>query len=258
MASRARITPRPKTEGEKPFWISFSDLMTALMVLFLVIMSVSLLSVAQALLKQQQQYRQELTEIRDRDAEQRRLREARSQDIDNLLEQLVASSSNFQGVQVNRDKLTIDFGEVVRFASGDYRFTREGERIIRGFIREVLRVARTNLGQRWIRRVVVDGFTDIDGSYLFNLDLSLKRAQNVVCSLLREVADTEVKLSLDEQQQVRVLFLVGGFSYNSAKALKDESRRVELRLEFRAIGEDAILPPMENHNDAAIGRCLLH
>ncbi|CAK0739223.1 hypothetical protein CCP3SC15_1010002 [Gammaproteobacteria bacterium] len=37
---------------------------------------------------------------------------------------------------------------------------------------------------------MVEGFTDIDGSYLFNLDLSLKRAQNVVCSLLREVADS--------------------------------------------------------------------
>ncbi|CAK0759869.1 hypothetical protein CCP3SC5AM1_2720004 [Gammaproteobacteria bacterium] len=198
-----------------------------------------------------------MAEIRDRDAEQRHLREVRSQDIDNLLEQLAASSTNFQGVQVNRDKLSIDFGEVVRFVSGDYRFTRETERIIRGFVREVLRIARTNLGQRWIRRVVVEGFTDIDGSYLFNLDLSLKRAQNVVCSLLREVPDTEVKLSTDEQQQVRALFLVGGFSYNSAKTSKDESRRVELRLEFRAIGEDAIPPSVENRNDSAIGRCLL-
>lgn len=256
MANRARVVPRPKTEGEKPFWISFSDLMTAMMVLFLVIMSVSLLSVAQGLLKQQEQYQKELTGIRVRDVQQRHLREVRSQDIDTLLNQLTTSSTNFQGIQVNRDKLSIDFGEVVRFASGDYHFTREGERIIRGFVREVLRVAKTNLGQRWIRRVVVDGFTDIDGSYLFNLDLSLKRAQNVVCSLLREVTEAEVKLTADEQQQVRTLFLVGGFSYNSAKTSKDESRRVELRLEFRTVGEDTISPPMENH-DAAIGRCLL-
>jgi flagellar motor protein MotB len=34
-----------KDEAEKPFWISYADLMTALMVLFLVVMSVALLAV---------------------------------------------------------------------------------------------------------------------------------------------------------------------------------------------------------------------
>ena len=41
MAARRRA----REEGEKPFWISFSDLMSALMVLFLVAMSVALLAV---------------------------------------------------------------------------------------------------------------------------------------------------------------------------------------------------------------------
>ncbi|MDO8206599.1 MAG: flagellar motor protein MotB, partial [Gallionella sp.] len=36
---------RNKEEGEKPFWISFADLMTALMVMFLLVMSVALLAV---------------------------------------------------------------------------------------------------------------------------------------------------------------------------------------------------------------------
>ena len=34
-----------RDEGEKPFWISFSDLMTALMVLFLVALTVALLAI---------------------------------------------------------------------------------------------------------------------------------------------------------------------------------------------------------------------
>jgi hypothetical protein len=34
-----------KGEAEKPFWISYADLMTALMVLFLVAMSVAMLAV---------------------------------------------------------------------------------------------------------------------------------------------------------------------------------------------------------------------
>ena len=39
------VRRRSRDDGEKPFWISFSDLMTALMVLFLVALSVALLAV---------------------------------------------------------------------------------------------------------------------------------------------------------------------------------------------------------------------
>src|SRR5689334_15787821 len=37
-----------RDEAEKPFWISFADLMTALMVLFLVVMGVALLAVTRS------------------------------------------------------------------------------------------------------------------------------------------------------------------------------------------------------------------
>ena len=44
-----RMAParRSREQGEKPFWISFSDLMTALMVLFLVAMAVALMAITQ-------------------------------------------------------------------------------------------------------------------------------------------------------------------------------------------------------------------
>ena len=45
MGNRYTKKPRQKDEGEKPFWISFADLMTALMTLFLVVMAVSLMVV---------------------------------------------------------------------------------------------------------------------------------------------------------------------------------------------------------------------
>ncbi len=44
MIGRPSSAPvRSKDEGEKPFWISFADLMTAMMVLFLVVLLVVLL-----------------------------------------------------------------------------------------------------------------------------------------------------------------------------------------------------------------------
>ena len=40
--ARTTVHRNGKEEGERPFWISFADLMTALMVLFLVSLSVAL------------------------------------------------------------------------------------------------------------------------------------------------------------------------------------------------------------------------
>jgi len=45
MALRMSANPPNREDAEKPFWISFADLMTALMVLFLVAMAVALLVV---------------------------------------------------------------------------------------------------------------------------------------------------------------------------------------------------------------------
>jgi hypothetical protein len=64
----------------------------------------------------------------------------------------------------------------------------------------------------------------------------------------------------DELKQIRDLFLVGGYSFNAAKYNAatdsyDESRRVELRLEFLGLGESRpstkIVPP------GNFGRCAL-
>jgi len=58
-----------RDEAEKPFWISFADLMTALMVLFLVVMGVALLAVTKNVTereKKEEQHRRDIELILDR------------------------------------------------------------------------------------------------------------------------------------------------------------------------------------------------
>ncbi|WP_029007529.1 OmpA/MotB family protein [Azospirillum halopraeferens] len=213
------IGKRKADEAEKPFWISFSDLMSALMVLFLVVMTVALLTVTQHLRDVQKAAGQ------------------RQQEINEILERLKDSARDFPQVHISTERMTIDFGEVGRFASGSDALTPEALDLLRGFIPRVLAEARSALGQKWFKRVIVEGFTDTDGSYLFNLDLSLRRAQRVVCTLLTPGAEGRASLTDDEMAHVRRLFSVGGFSFNSSKESKEESRRIELRLDFRALHE---------------------
>lgn len=214
-----------KDEPEKPFWISFSDLMTALMVLFLVAMSVALLAVTKTV------------------TEAEKAREEREKELKELLGQVERAAQQL-GISVERNRNVIDFKERALFDTGSHKLKADQAALLRRFVPKVLEIARNELGKRWLKRIVVEGFTDQRGTYLYNLNLSLQRSQRVLCALLGPPGSDEVAMTPDELEQIRELFLVGGYSFNSAKPTPGESRRIEFRLEFYTVGEK----PVENVN----------
>lgn len=213
---RAAAKPARRDEAERPFWISFSDLMTALMVLFLVAMTVALLA------------------ITDEIAETEDLKAAREEDIAQLMASLKLASADFPGVTV-RGRV-VDFGDRARFESNSHKLNEAQARLLRTFVPKVLAAARDPLGEKWLKRIVVEGFADARGSYLHNLNLSLQRSERVLCVLMAGPPAVDA-LSEAERLQVRDLFLVSGASFNALKESDAESRRIELRLEFRELGE---------------------
>jgi outer membrane protein OmpA-like peptidoglycan-associated protein len=216
-AARVPVRRRVQTEAEKPFWISFADLMTALMVLFLVVMGVALLAVTTNVSEQ------------DRQAEQHR------QQIDLILDRFAQAAAHYEGVQVDRERRVIDFGDRARFGFGQSNLSEQQAALLRQFVPEVLQLADDDLGHKLLKRIVVEGYTDRTGSYLSNLSLSLQRSERVLCALL--AVQGEHLLSLPQKQAVRNLFLVGGYAFNTAKDTDEQSRRVEMKLEFLGVGE---------------------
>lgn len=217
----ARIATRrnAKDEGERPFWISFADLMTALMMLFLVVMCVTLLAVTKKVNVE----------------EQRKVQ--RERDIADLMAKIRYSSRLWPSVRVDMATHRIDLGDIVRFDSGKSNITKSGGEFLRVYVPALLEVYRSELGTRWIRRLVVEGFTDQDGTYLYNLGLSLERSRQVVCALFDTPGTFERRLTEEEKREIRDLFLVGGYSFNSMKTSKEASRRVELKIDFWALDE---------------------
>lgn len=201
-----------REEGEKPFWISFSDLMTALMVLFLVALTVALLAITH-----------DISEAERQKAEQ-------AQQISAFLARLQAQVEQFPGVRLRGN--VIDFGDRARFDSNSHRLSDSQAALLRSFVPAVLELARDPLGEKWLKRIVVEGFADARGGYLHNLDLSLRRSERVMCALLLPASGPEALSEMD-RRQVRELFLVSGASFNALKSSPEESRRIELRLEFR-------------------------
>ncbi|MDP2143011.1 MAG: flagellar motor protein MotB [Gallionella sp.] len=210
---------RNKDDGEKPFWISFADLMTALMVMFLLVMSVALLAVTNEVSATDQAKAQ------------------REKEIDELLNKIEQAAERYPGISIDRNRNVIDFGDRARFDTGSSNLSAEQSQYLSQFVSEILIISREQLGQKWIKRIVAEGFADQRGDYLLNLNLSLQRSQRVLCVLLSPAPSQQHTLNPEEREQVRDLFLVGGYSFNSAKASLEESRRIELRMEFYQLDE---------------------
>ena len=151
-------------DAEKPFWISFSDMMTALMVLFLVVMTVTLLAVTHTI------------------SQAERMKTQRDAEINKLMAKIREASRDFPGITLRGN--TIDFGDQARFDTDSNRLTREQAQHLRAFVPSVLKIARDPLGKKWLKRVVVEGYADQRGTYLHNLDLSMQRSERVLCALL--------------------------------------------------------------------------
>ena len=235
LGARVVVKRGAKDEAEKPFWISFADLMTALMILFLVVMGVALLAVTKTV------------------SEHDRKVAERQKNIELILQRFEDAAEKYDGISVHKNRQVIDFGQRARFAFGDWRLNAQQEQVLRQFVPEILTLANDELGKSVLKRIVIEGYTDKKGSYLANLNLSLQRSQKVLCTMF---ATTGPNLLDDSQKaDVRNLFFVGGYSFNATKESDEESRRVEMRLEFLGVDEKRSASPVDMDNN--FGECAL-
>lgn len=239
---RTASSRRSREEGEKPFWISFSDLMSALMVLFLVAMSVALLAVTK--------------KISDEEREDKERAEA----IQLLMNEIrdVVSVQEFEGIRVIGN--TIDFGPRGTFErEGQNTLSAPQRALLRQFTPMLLDKLRTTEASRyWFKRAVVEGYSSQSGKYLFNLNLSLERSARVLCELLREPRPGETPLPEDDRKLIATKFFVGGASFNSLRATPEDSRRIEFKLEFKTRQErrEELLRPAPPIDDEMLTKAL--
>lgn len=195
-------------EAEKPFWISFSDLMTSLMVLFLVAMSVALMAVTQKVISGPEEHRKKI--------------DACMRDVASM------TKTEFPGVDVRG--YSVRFGTLALFKRDEHKLDDLAKETLRSYVPKVLALARSPRCEPVFKRVIVEGFASQSGTYIHNLNLSLQRAERVLCILLDPSAKNP--LADDDRRFVRNLFLVGGSSFNDLKPSDAESQRIELKLEF--------------------------
>ena len=268
-------------DSEKAFWISYSDLMTALMVLFLILTVSAFAAFSEQTLRAQElrtTISEQEREIQNQEqeiqihAENTALNESlkaslekviekgstvdlekikRQQEIKTLCYSIRQRAENAGALfSVDCNRFLVDLGSEGRFATDSYKLGDKALLALNAFVPAMLEVAQSELGKKWLKRVHVQGFTDPDGSYLYNLSLSLKRSEWVLCQILSDEPNSNATLSTADKSLVKQIFLVSGVSYTDQKQDKDDSRRIEFKLEFYELDEPkqtvASNTPIEN------------
>jgi outer membrane protein OmpA-like peptidoglycan-associated protein len=207
---------KPSSEAERPFWISYADLMTAMMMLFLVAMTVTIVAFTQ----------KEVVKLSEAD-EQRK-------DIAKLCSDLTESLAGQGSIHVDCDTQRITFPdtEVGYFPKLEYKLPQKAHAVLAQLVPKILGAADSPLGRKWFKRVLVEGYASRTGTYLFNLNLSMQRSYWVLCLLADPSKNSELMLNDAQLLQVRELFRVGGASFNKPRESEEASRRVEFQLEF--------------------------
>ena len=152
------------------------------------------------------------------------------------------------GLELAVDEQTgaIVFESSILFASGRSDVKPAGKTFLDKFLPRYVNVLLSPQYRPYISEIIIEGHTDDVGGYLFNLDLSQKRAYSVAAYCL---ADNSKILSEEELEELRAVVSTSGRSYSNpildenGEIDAEASRRVEIQ--FRLKDEEMIREMLE-------------
>ena len=149
-------------------------------------------------------------------------------------------------IKVDETTGAITMDSDILFDSGKSELKPDGESFIKEFMPRYLDIILSEKYKPYVSEIVLEGHTDTVGDYLYNLDLSQKRAYSVANYVLD--TNNEVLTNKQVNELEKVLTTIGK-SYSelvldsNGKENLDESRRVEIL--FRLRDEDMIQEMIE-------------
>lgn len=236
---------RKSQNEETSYWLSYSDMMAALLLVFVLIISFTMLQA-----KKQYEDRTKKLEIQEElIEEQQKIMSEQQEQLDriigvksNLIEDLKKA---FDGtdlkVSVDPQTGAITFDSSILFDVNMYDLKPSGEEFLEAFLPRYLNVLLQDEYKSYISEIIIEGHTDTNGTYMHNLELSQERALSVATFCLKD--DTTI-LSPEERDSLRSIVTANGKSFSNPIYKADgsvnleASRRVEFK--FRLKDEDMV------------------
>ena len=228
-----RSVRRNKASEKLNYWQSYSDIMSALLLTFILILSGTLVEMRLT-------YETKEAEL----AEQAKIIEQQQGQIDvilgvrtGLIETLKDefTDSDYQ-ITVDPQTGAIVFDSSLLFETDKYVLRKEGTEFLNKFLPKYFAILLGDSFSPYVAEIIIEGHTDTDGSYMSNLQLSQNRALAVAAYCLDEKYGLLSKKELDD---LRGLLTANGRSWSSPIYATDgtvdmrASRRVEIKFRLK-------------------------
>lgn len=233
------------SEEETSYWLSYSDMMAALLLMFVLIISLTIMQAK----RRYEEKEKELAENQKRIEEQQKQIRNQQEQLDKIIgvrgDLIAALRDEFDGsdlkVSVDSQTGAITFDSHVLFDSAEYKIKSSGADFLDAFLPRYFHVLMDEGFREYISEIIIEGHTDSNSSYMYNLELSQQRALSVAKYCLDEETST---LSQAEIEELKKILTANGRSFSNP--ILDEngnedmaaSRRVEFK--FRLKDEEMV------------------
>ncbi|MFF3024574.1 flagellar motor protein MotB [Gottfriedia sp. NPDC057948] len=211
-------------EEKESFWVSYTDLMSGLVIIFALVLMIAMFTMQDSFEKSQKTIEEKNKVIEDIVGVKAKL-------IDQLVKEF--DNSNLQ-LQVDPNTGAIRFSGGVFFASDSTEITPQGRKYLEEFIPKYVDILMSKEFKNEVSQIIVEGHTDKQGTYLYNLNLSQGRALSVV----QEVYSPDFP-KFKYQKELSSIITANGRSYSvpikgkNGQIDPNKSRRVEFKFRLK-------------------------
>ncbi len=236
------------------FWQSYSDLMSALLLMFVLVMATLLLNsmtiyqekiekeaAARQLLEEQAENQEKLREELEKQKEMFEIQQEQLEKMIGLKEKIIKGladdfSKTDLKVAVDNNTGSIAFDSNILFKSDSFELTKNGKKFLADFVPVYFTALLDSEYADYVSEIIIEGHTDTNGDYMYNLELSQKRALSVCQYCLKEI-DSNKNMDVEK---IRKIVTANGRSWSNPVYMSDgitvdmdSSRRVEFKFRLK-------------------------
>ncbi len=212
-------------EGDKESsWVSYTDLMSTLLVIFALVLMVTIYNTQSA-------YEEKEAAINEKNEMIEQVVGVKSEIIQELIK---AFKDSDLAMEVDPQTGAIRFSGGVFFDSNSSNVSATGEKYLKQFIPQYINILLSDRFRGEISQIIVEGHTDTKGGYLYNLQLSQDRALSVTQEIFQPGFP-----NFKHKEELKSVITANGRSY-SIPVLKingaidaNKSRRVEFKFRLK-------------------------
>lgn len=213
---------RYKKRTEVNYWMSYADLMSAMLMVFALLLTFVILDYRELLEKKEKEIQEVVT--------------VKTEIIKALTEAFEKSN---MAIEIDQQTGAIRFPGSILFESNSAEISDEGKAFLKQFFPKYLGILLQDRFKNEISSIIIEGHTDKQGTYMYNMSLSQRRAYAVL-----EYIYSDEFPNFKERELSKKYITANGRSFSSpltndkGEYDPDRSRRVEFL--FRLKDDEAI------------------